>query len=183
MEQTRIYTVELTDEEKDCIVGALHERPAEAGAEQRNYLGRKLERARGEDDGLTLGTHLIRQWYTRRVDAMALDLLQRILAGEVSDLNDTLHEDVDGTDIVIYTYKASAALMASSNDGAMLEETGEAGTTEQQAYFALVADVREELSRLVDSPPDGMTMPEGFDLDDDSTWAVEADESEEGGAV
>lgn len=64
------------------------------------------------------------------------------------DIHDILHEMIDGHEWIIYTWKAQRVLWLSDNSDAMHEETGERGTWEQMAYFALVADVRSYLDAM-----------------------------------
>lgn len=141
---------------------------------------RKIERMTMELDTLDLGSRLIRAWYYDEVRDYAVDALRNILDGTISDregLDDWLHEAVDGSQIVIYTYKASVALLASNNDGACEEQMGEGTyTTEQRAYFALIMDVQEEMDSIVAYPPEDLKLPEDFDLDDETTWTVENEE-------
>jgi hypothetical protein len=195
--ETRLYTIELTDSEHELVRAFAARRRVDEeklAAELRQHgpspgklelaarvqaeadVFRQLENMSGADDRLDLGTNLLRQWYAGRVSDLAEDVLRAILAGEVSDLQDYLHETVDGTDIVIYTYKASAALLASDSEDAWEEMGLERPTVEQRAYCALEADVRAELQLLANCKTD---LPDGFDLDDSDTWTVQTDEDED----
>lgn len=72
---------------------------------------------------------------------------ERLAEEPDADTSDVLWEIVDDLDTVIYTGKACIYLAASNNDDAMKEETGEAGDASQRCYYAILADVREELDR------------------------------------
>lgn len=172
----KTYTFQATPEEMATVAAALRERPGEAEDLVRCDIANRLERAHGEDDGLSAASSLMRAWYYGRVRDLAESVLEDILRGEVSDLGDYLHETVDSTDLVVYTWKASAVLFASDNEDAGKQELGEAPeTVEGRAYWALLTDLREALSSMVDYPPEGTTLPDGFDLDDSDTWTASAD--------
>jgi len=170
------YCLKLSDEEKRAIVESLRVPPGFSllSLSAPLELAARVERERGEDDLLSLSTSRLRAWYYERVRDIARDVLEEILAGHVSDLHDHLHETVDGLDLVIYTYKAKCALLASDNEDALEEETGEGGPPEVRAFWAIRADVLESLQSMVDyGPPEGVPLPEGFDLEDSSTWKAE----------
>lgn len=196
---TRFYTVELNDAQRDSVA-ALNKREGErlgrlvaelrAGSSDAQALAdtqstlaegfRNVEFMRGADDMLSLGTELVRRWYRACISTLAEGLLGEVLSGQVSELSElseSLRETIDSTDIVIYTHKASAALMASDNQDAWKEIGLEAPTIEQMAFRALETDVLEELQRLADSPPDGVKLPEGFNLHDSDTWQQTSDEA------
>jgi hypothetical protein len=77
-------------------------------------------------------------------------------SGELADaeaLDEWLHETVDGSDRVIYTWKAQRLLLCTENQDAMADEYGTEGLVEDgsvnwggMAYHALLADVRELLT-------------------------------------
>lgn len=178
------YTFNLTDTDKASIVAALRDEVPESEvtferAVEREELARRIERTSGEEDGLDAGARLLRAWYADRVQGYAEDILRACLAGEVGDLSDYVHELADGTDLVIYTYKASAVLFASDNEDAGEEELGEApDSVEARAYFALRADIMESLASMVQyGPPEGIDLPEGFDLDEPDTWTYPGPET------
>lgn len=68
-----------------------------------------------------------------------------------ADLHDYLHELIDGHQFVIYVHKARAVLLHSSNENAIFEELGSQEVESMEelyskaAYFAMLADVTEEL--------------------------------------
>lgn len=173
-----IYTFQLSTEEKALIVQALRERAGEAGGPVREELARRIDYTGGEEDGLEAASRMMRNWYGERVHGLAEDVLRAILDGEVSDLGDYLHETVDSTDLVIYTWKASAVLFASDNEDAGEQELGEApDSVGGRAYWALRADVLEALESMVTyGPPEGIDLPEGFELHDSDTWTGTTDE-------
>lgn len=128
---------------------------------------------------LELGQRLIRKWYYSRVRSMASEALANMLDGTLEStdaLEDWLRESVDGTDIVVYSHKAEAALMASDNSDAIEQDLG--STAEQRAYYAMRADVQDLLQAFesTGTGPAHEPLPEGFKLDDSSTWTVPQDE-------
>lgn len=177
----RYYVLRLTDGERGVMCGALREREDEAGGEVRGALATRLERERGEDDLLSLATDRLRAWYYSRVRDLAEDVLGRVLDGTLADaeaLDSDVWETVDSTDIVVYTFKAKCALLASDNEDALGDETGEGGTVEARAFWALRADVLERLRAMVEYGAEGVELPEGFDPDDEETWPANAPKGE-----
>ncbi len=74
------------------------------------------------------------------------------------DINDALHELIDGSARVIYTWQAKMCVVWSDNDGAYFDEFGGEGASDSSginwsalAYCAFMADVREEIERILDS--------------------------------
>jgi hypothetical protein len=144
----------------------------------------KIDGMCGEDDLLTLATSCLRAWYYGRVRDIADECLAELLAGRVEDedaLGRRLSESIDGTDIVVYTFKAKAALLASDNEDAADERGLKGATVEQRAYCALEADVRELLETYASSGSDGdgKTLPEGFDLSDPESWRERTADADE----
>jgi hypothetical protein len=83
-----------------------------------------------------------------------------IAVEECSDENDAIHEAVDGSQWVIYTHRALRVLQYSRNHDAGLDEMGKdlfAGVEDMStlysraAYFAMAADVRDAIVRVVAS--------------------------------
>lgn len=67
--------------------------------------------------------------------------------GEITgDIEDALHESIDGCSRVIYTYQARLGLLVSDNEDAWEEYGFETPTIEQRMYCAMMADVRDYLS-------------------------------------
>jgi hypothetical protein len=175
-ERARHYHLALTETERDYVVstlrGSLHDdgKPRE--------LADRIERARGEEDVLALAGSALRAWYYGRVRDLAADVLQEMVSGRLADteeLDRYLQESVDGTDIVVYTFKAKAALLASDNEDAAEDMGLEAPSAEARAYYALEADVRELLEAwATHGGPEGVDVPEGFEVGDASTWTPAA---------
>lgn len=114
--------------------------------------------------------------YHGYVDSIADDIAASVKAGDCDDVTDAIHEAVDGSSWVIYTAMAPKVLEYSSNDGAMEDEGmypeslpsgGLDALITQAAYFAMCADVRDELDRR------------GYDLNDTDSWFPDEDEEEE----
>lgn len=95
-------------------------------------------------------TAVLRLDYYDDVRGVAWCLLQRIEDGDdiftAEQLDEALREAIDGSARVIYTWQARLGLLASDNEGACEDETGEAPTSPEVAMFwAMRADVREML--------------------------------------
>lgn len=113
--------------------------------------------------------------YRDYVDSLADDIAVSVKAGDCDDVTDAIHEQVDGSSWIIYTRLAPKVLEYSRNDGAMEDEgmcpesmpSGGLDTLiTQAAYFAMCADVRDELERR------------GYDLNDTDSW-FEDDDSDD----
>lgn len=188
-QETKHYHLTLTDVERVRIANAVRNYddglPSAESRAERVKLADRIERARGEDSLLDLASSRLRAWYHGRVRGIAEDILADVLAGQVTELSEAISEAVDGTDIVVYTYKAQLALAASDNSDAGDDVGFEAPTDEQRAFCALEADVWESLRAHACYPDNGkafgtLELPEGFDLDDPATWAgVTVDEDAE----
>jgi hypothetical protein len=104
------------------------------------------------EEAVSLATELLRADYYADVSGMAHDALSAIKLGNVTnsdDLTQWIDESIDGCSRVIYTWQAKCGLLASDNEDAYDDEMGEAsGTPEMRMYWAMRADVREELERL-----------------------------------
>ncbi len=105
----------------------------------------------------------IRRDYYQDVLSMAKDLAERMKAGEVEDFEDALHEDCDGCARVIYTFQAKLGLLASDNEDAAEDSLGESEARllgpEQRMFFALEADIRQDLNAR------------GVDVGEPESWA------------
>ena len=88
---------------------------------------------------------LLRSWYWDEIRSLAQEALKEH-PDDDEKREDWLHETIDGHEYVIYTAKAQAVLCISESHDAMKDETGETGTDEQRAYFAMMADVRDQIS-------------------------------------
>lgn len=182
--ETRHYHLELTDAERDVLREIVRTRDREpcAGC---GSLAERLDRMTEEEDPLALAGSILRAWYYGRVKNVAREALGCILDGSIPDrdgLESWIDDSVDGTDIVIYTYKAKAALLASDNEDACEDQMGEPySSPESGAWFAMRADVLECLHSLAEygAGDEGPALPEGFDLQDESTWTAARDSAEE----
>lgn len=93
----------------------------------------------------------MRAWYYSEVREWAEDFDSRILAGEWEDyesFDESFREELDNSQIVIYTFRARAACLASDNEDAYSDEFGELPKNddgslrwEAMAYMALMRDV------------------------------------------
>lgn len=96
--------------------------------------------------------------YYNDVRSVARGLAQSMKDGEVEDFSDAIHEAIDGTQRVIYTWQARCGLLVSDNADAYAEEFGEEGMIvngaiawERLMFAAMQADVIKELDvRSVD---------------------------------
>lgn len=119
-------------------------------------------------------TSAITKDYYADVRGVGDDIIRAIKDGEITDPDsaDTyLHETIDGTRRVIYTWQARLGLLASENADAYFDEglsdldCSEGIPYEQLMYWAMRADVLEYLDR------------EGVDLQSDETYEQEEHES------
>lgn len=105
--------------------------------------------------------------YYSDVRDVAESVLERMIeAGEDAEYSDILHEEVDGTQRVIYTFQAKLGVVMSDNADAFFEEFGDEGACtkdgiawERICFVAMERDVGE----LLDA--------HGFDSQDPETWA------------
>ena len=98
---------------------------------------------------------LMRRAYYGTIRDMAEDIKKAIENDEISDsdaLRERIHEDCDGSQWVIYTFKAQQVCMASDNDGAYAEDFGDEGIVRDGsinwsalAYAAMERDIYEQL--------------------------------------
>ena len=94
----------------------------------------------------------LRRWYYSEIRSLADEAIKECNAYHTADddaytrrewLDAWLHETIDGHEFVIYTCKAKCSLLASDNEDALEQETGESGTAEQRCYWAMRRDVVE----------------------------------------
>jgi hypothetical protein len=108
---------------------------------------------------------VLRADYYSDVLGVAKDLAERMKDGEVDEFSDALHEAVDGTQRVIYTYRARIGLICTDNADAYTEELGEVpvknGTVKWEAmmFMAMERDVVERLEAS------------DVDVNDPDSWA------------
>jgi len=105
------------------------------------------------------GLNANRRQYYSSVRGVAHDLVRRVLDGEITDpdeLNEAIHESVDGNHWVIYTHASMLCLLASDNDGQYFEEglgadgvcTDDGINWAALAFAAMRQDVVEDLERI-----------------------------------
>lgn len=98
--------------------------------------------------------------YRRDVETMALDLVEE--HGHDDDaMDDAVHEAIDGSHWVIYTYRARKVLEFSDNDEAGPDccgwedfahgATGWADLYTKGAYYAMRADLSEKIEEILGS--------------------------------
>jgi len=94
---------------------------------------------------------VLRADYYSDVRGVAQDLARAMKEGEVDEFSDALHEAVDGTQRVIYTYQARVGLICTDNEDAYAEEFGEVPVEgdsikwEAMMFAAMEKDVIEDL--------------------------------------
>lgn len=101
-----------------------------------------------------MNTDITEKEYRADVDSYAIEVRDRV-RDEGVDEYDAIHDAVDGSQWVIYTYRARHVLMFSSNEDAFFDEgigfhginsAGDLYMT--MAYWAMRADVAEALAEL-----------------------------------
>ena len=122
------------------------------------------------DDAWSSAMHVFQTWHRQTVDRfvseskaeqvsrakelLTEDNIMEVLAQGCDHLldqvneqvDDWLHESVDGCGEVIYTHQAKVMLLVSGNEDAYVEEIGEAAPSiHAQSYMALRADIREAM--------------------------------------
>lgn len=114
--------------------------------------------------------------YWGTVQAIADDLYQRGRDGEIADFSDALFEAIDGTQWIIYTYRARKVMQYTRNDDALEDHGVEAPTggydevTTAYAFWAMYQDVIDRLEN------------DGHDVNDIESWSdveEEEDDSED----
>ena len=92
---------------------------------------------------------IINRDYWDDVRGVTDDLVARVKDGEIKDrdgLQEALHEAIDGTQRVIYTWQARLGLLATNNLDAWEESFGEPpDSPEKQMFAAMEADVQAQL--------------------------------------
>jgi hypothetical protein len=145
-----------------------------------NQMAKKKKRERDKREPVTESqlrdaVSVITREYYEDVRGIGDDLIDQIQDGDIArsdDFGDALHDAVDGTQRVIYTWQARLGLIASENHDAYFEEgIGDLDCSESVPYetlmfYALQKDVVEYMDR------------EGFDPYDRDTYA-EDDEDED----
>jgi hypothetical protein len=98
---------------------------------------------------------VIERDYRDDVKGVADDIVRRIRDGEISNLNDAIHETVEWCSRVIETWQAQMGLLASKNDGYGVEE-GLVGPSDFKSgipwdklmFCAMEQDVIDELEHM-----------------------------------
>jgi hypothetical protein len=98
--------------------------------------------------------------YYSAVNSIAAGIIEEVGTDEYAEYSDAVHEWVDGSQWVIYTYRAQLLLTFSSNSDAGPDEIGWEGLVSgcdgwsdlysRGAYFAMCADVSEAIDRILD---------------------------------
>ncbi len=138
-------------------------------------MAKAKHRRNSDEEGISFNDAMgaLRKWYYSEVKEWADDFDKRISEGEFDsseDFRDRFHEETDGAAIIIYTAQARAALLASDNDDAYIEEFGEAPADrdgikwEAMALMAFQRDIMEAMES---------------DVDDDDTFEAEEEEDDE----
>lgn len=130
------------------------------------------------DDLLKEAIGRLEQAYHAHLTDLAKCFFFEVKQGRVTTREEAdrwIYETVDGDGWVIYTRKAQAVLLCSSNDGAGMEDGVVESTGglpwSQLAYHAMHADLLEEIYSLQED--------HGVDLDEDDLGIEYEDEDEE----
>lgn len=126
-------------------------------------------RFRGEvtDADCDAATRILSLDYDQDVLGVAADLARQMKEGEVDDFHDALHQAVDGSARVVYTWQAKLAVILSENGDAYFEELGEEGACskdginwERIAFAAMERDVVQALEARSADPNDPRSWPD-----------------------
>ena len=94
---------------------------------------------------------VIKRDYYADVASIVEDLKRAIKDREITsqdEVHDWLHEAIDGTQRVIYTWQARLGMLVTDNDDAYQEEMGEPPPSVEAAMFmAMQRDVQDEVER------------------------------------
>jgi hypothetical protein len=111
------------------------------------------------DDQVSDAMRILRAEYWTDVRNMAKDLARRVREKEIRrrDLSDAIHEDCDGCERAIYTWRAQLTILCSDHDSNEDREDmgSEHLTDEQRAYFCLVHDVTDQVEAELGEEEDG----------------------------
>lgn len=104
------------------------------------------------DADVNAAIHILTMDYYNDCRSVAQDLAQRMKDGEVDDFHDALHQAVDSTQRIMYTFQAKLGLILSDNGDAYVDEFGTDGIVEggnimweRMAFVAMQQDVIKEL--------------------------------------
>ncbi len=127
------------------------------------------------EEMISSGIAMVEREYREAVSSYARDIAEACWRGEIEDndhLVDYINETCDGSEWVIYTFKARLVLLVSDNEDAGIEALGADGFDwsagipwSALAYFAFEMDVSEALDRV-----------EGFDRNSEpEEWTATAE--------
>jgi hypothetical protein len=86
--------------------------------------------------------------YREEINSLVEDAKRGLKSGDISDLNDWIHETIDGHERIIYTYKARIVMVCTENPDAYRDDMGQnPEKVEVEAFYAMAADLRDALSR------------------------------------
>lgn len=109
-------------------------------------MAKKTRQVKCAEPTLDDAIRTINKWYNDEIRSIAEEANEGVKSGEITDLDDWLHETIDGHEFVIYTHKARLVLVATDHPDAYEDEYGdEQHTVEQAAYAAMMRDVRDHL--------------------------------------
>lgn len=108
---------------------------------------RQTRQVKCSEPSLDDAIRAISKWYNDEIRGLVETAKEEIKRGNITDINDWIHETIDEHEFVIYTYKARLVLVATDNPDAFEDEMGsKPETVEQAAYGAMSYDLRERLS-------------------------------------
>ena len=117
------------------------------------------------DADVKAAIHILTMDYYNDCRSVAQDLAQRMKDGEIEEFGDALHEAVDSTQRVIYTFQAKLGVILSDNGDHYLDEFGTDGVVEdgqikweRLCFVAMEQDVLKELDIR------------GVDVNDPRSW-------------
>lgn len=106
-------------------------------------------------DKINEAVNAISREYQESIHDMAEEIVSDIIGGEYltdwEEVDEHIHETVDSSEWVIYTFKAKLVLIVSGNADAFTEDElvdfSRPNVFEQMAYWAVHRDLQEELER------------------------------------
>lgn len=138
--------------------GLIAEVRRKAREEGRKYAEDDRAR-REEEERVSSALDTLQREYRQQIRSVAEDIAESLRNGDADDAHDAIHEAVDGHSWVIYTHSNFKVLLCSSNHDAY-DQLGEVPTQNGLvnwavlAYYAMSADVNEELERITSAPAD-----------------------------
>lgn len=105
------------------------------------------------DEAVKIAVAVITRDYYNDVKGIGDNLIEQIKEGEITDaekFDELLHQDVDGSGRVIYTWQARLGLIATEELDAYEEDFGEKPESpEKQLFVAMAREVRAYVEREV----------------------------------